>query len=360
MSDAEKTSTTTDEGGDVKPKLNRDQQNLAVAFVQFLRQKVSISDCNAEQAEAIEVAVQCLEGAFFLTDKNYAYQPSKPLLEIFTDVEGSSATEDEFPNATPADIERANKLKEEGNELVKASKFQEAVKKYDEAVKLHRDPIFFCNRAAAYCRLEQHDLAIQDCRTALALDPNYAKAYGRMGVALSCQNRYDQAVEAYKRAVELDPSNESYKTNMSIAEEKQREAQQAGGNSEGQGAGGFAGFPGMGALGGLGGLGGMLNNPQMAQMAAQMMSNPNIQNMMGQMMGAFGGPDGAPGGGGGSGPGLDGLMRVGEQIAETLQQSNPQLVEQLRQQFNATRGPAEGDNDGNEPPNDQQPPPPAS
>lgn len=35
--------------------------------------------------------------------------------------------------------------------------------------------------AAAYCRLEQYDLAIQDCRAALALDPKYSKAYGRMG-----------------------------------------------------------------------------------------------------------------------------------------------------------------------------------
>lgn len=93
-----------------------------------------------------------------------------------------------------------------------------------QAIKLHRDPIYFCNRAAAYCRLEQYDLAIQvwemrnrldtqtlsmilsvencplipisfmcwrlfiycleDCRTALALDPNYSKAYGRMGWAI--------------------------------------------------------------------------------------------------------------------------------------------------------------------------------
>lgn len=83
-------------------------------------------------------------------------------------------------------------------------------------------------------------MAIQDCRTALALDPRYAKAYGRMGVALSCQNRYDQAVEAYKHALELDPDNESYSQNLAIAEEKLAEAQTAGG---GTGAA-PAGFPG--------------------------------------------------------------------------------------------------------------------
>lgn len=48
----------------------------------------------------------------------------------------------------------------------------------------HNFRFFFNNlnfSAAAYCRQEQYDLAIQDCRTALALEPNYAKAYGRMG-----------------------------------------------------------------------------------------------------------------------------------------------------------------------------------
>jgi cytochrome c-type biogenesis protein CcmH/NrfG len=43
-------------------------------------------------------------------------------------------------------------------------------------------------------------------------------------VALSCQNRYDHAVEAYKKAVELDPENESYKINLSLAQEKLAQA----------------------------------------------------------------------------------------------------------------------------------------
>lgn len=38
------------------------------------------------------VAIQCLEGAFDVSDKNYAFQPSKPLLEIFNAAEGLSLT----------------------------------------------------------------------------------------------------------------------------------------------------------------------------------------------------------------------------------------------------------------------------
>ena len=131
---------------------------------------------------------------------------------------------------------------------MKDGQFHEAVEKYNKAVKLHKDPVYFCNRfnnvedvfiiafrAAAYCRLENYSLAVQDCRTALALDPNYSKAYGRLGyaflytficsyrLALSCQNQYHEAVQAYKKAIELDPHQESYKNNLKIAEDKLRE-----------------------------------------------------------------------------------------------------------------------------------------
>lgn len=83
-------------------------------------------------------------------------------------------------------------MKEEGNKLVKSGQLDEGVLKYNEAIQLNRDPIYFCNRAAAYCILKQYDLAIQDCRTALALKPNYAKAYGRMGFVLKnfCTLKY--------------------------------------------------------------------------------------------------------------------------------------------------------------------------
>lgn len=61
-------------------------------------------------------------------------------------------------------------------------------------------------------------------------------------------------------------------------------------------------------MGGLGGLGGLFN-PQMQEMTARMMSDPNVQNMMGQMMGALQGEGGNQGAGG-----FENLMRVGEQV----------------------------------------------
>ena len=68
-----------------------EEKKLVVAFIQFLRQKVSSNECTDPQIEGLEVAVQCLESAFSLTDKNYAFQPAKPLLQLLVEAEGLKA-----------------------------------------------------------------------------------------------------------------------------------------------------------------------------------------------------------------------------------------------------------------------------
>ncbi|VDM38293.1 unnamed protein product [Toxocara canis] len=351
--------TNATKGETPSPVASSDEKNLVVSFIQFLRHKVSTNQCSDDQAEGLEVAVQCLESAFGLTDANYAFQPSKPLLDIFVAAEGLPTGETALPEPTEAEVALANKLKEEGNAHMKASEFDAAINKYNEAIKLNRDPAyFFCfvvhwrnSRAAAYCRLEQYDLAIQDCRTALALDPRYSKAYGRMGLALSCQNRYEQAVDAYKKALELDPNQESYKNNLKIAQEKVKEMENAARHAFGAGAAaGAGGFP---FGGGMPNMAEVLNNPAMMQMATQLMSDPNIQNMMTQMMsGLMGNAGGAEGGA----SGISNLLQAGQQVcalAQQMQAANPELVEQLRTHFGASNQ-QNGEDPGNNPPSSQQ------
>ncbi|WKX89382.1 hypothetical protein Q1695_008773 [Nippostrongylus brasiliensis] len=57
------------------------------------------------------------------------------------------------------------------------------------------------------------------------LSPKFFQCDTRL--ALSCQNRYEQAVEAYKKALQLDPNQESFKNNLKIAEEKVKELEAA-------------------------------------------------------------------------------------------------------------------------------------
>ena len=81
-------------------------------------------------------------------------------------------------------------------------------------------------------------------------------------LAYSCVEKHKEAIECFKKAIVLEPENESYKSNLKLAEEKLAST----GISPGPGA--FA-MPPPGALGGLD-LGGLLGNPALMNMATTM------------------------------------------------------------------------------------------
>lgn len=79
-------------------------------------------------------------------------------------------------------IEQAEQKKVEGNTFLRDSKIDEAIEAYSEAINLYpNNAIYYANRAAAYTSLRRHDKAIEDCKKAVVIDPNYGKAYSRMG-----------------------------------------------------------------------------------------------------------------------------------------------------------------------------------
>lgn len=44
-----------------------------------------------------------------------------------------------------------------------------------------------------------------------------------MGLILTLLNKFEEAVTSYQKALDLDPENDSYKSNLKIAEQKLRE-----------------------------------------------------------------------------------------------------------------------------------------
>lgn len=82
------------------------------------------------------------------------------------------------------------------------------------------NPVFYCNRAATHSRLGDYQRAADDCKLSLRYDPNYSKAYGRMGIAYSKLNKHALAVQAYKNALELEPDNVDYLNNMNVATQR--------------------------------------------------------------------------------------------------------------------------------------------
>merc|ERR1719222_1466237 len=103
-----------------------------------------------------------------------------------------------------------------------------------------------------------------------------------MGLAHSSLEKHREAVENFKKALELEPDNESYKSNLQIAEDKVNSGVAPGG-----GMGGM--FPGMGGPGGMMDLSSFLNNPALMNMVTTMLQDPNMQALMGQMRGGDGG-----------------------------------------------------------------------
>lgn len=132
-------------------------------------------------------------------------------------------------------------------------------------------------------------------------------------------NRHQEAIDAYKNAIRIEPDNQDYKNNMEVTQQRLEEQEQSSTAPPGLGALGA----GLGGLGGLGGAGGIdfaaaLNNPALVNMASRMMSDPSIQNMLGQLSGMNN---------------VDALLETGRQLAMQMSSENPELFAQIRQQM---------------------------
>jgi tetratricopeptide (TPR) repeat protein len=77
------------------------------------------------------------------------------------------------------DVNLAQRLKTEGNDLFKDQAYQAAAIKYTEALKfsagLEFSGILLCNRAACYLLLKNYRQVIKDCNDGLLLFPSYVK-----------------------------------------------------------------------------------------------------------------------------------------------------------------------------------------
>ena len=70
----------------------------------------------------------------------------------------------------------AEEFKKKGNDALSAGKEKEAVEHYSSAIAL--DPtnhVFFSNRSAAYCKLEQYEKALEDAEECIKLNPTWSK-----------------------------------------------------------------------------------------------------------------------------------------------------------------------------------------
>ncbi|KAL5968219.1 Small glutamine-rich tetratricopeptide repeat-containing protein beta [Taenia solium] len=309
--------------------ISETKRRLYHCIVAFLRSECSSSEYSGDTIESLEVAKQCIESAFEIPGNS---EPCTDLLTLFE--KSTSTPRPSARQVTPGDKVKAEKLKTQGNSFMALDKFDEAIDCYSQAIAL--DPtnaIYYCNRAAAKSRLNKDNDCIEDCEKAVEIDPTYSKAYGRMGLAYCSVGKYEKAIEAYKKAISLDPNNLNFKQSLALAEANLKQSSNAAPNS-------FSNLD----------FNAILNNPMMQTMAQRLISDPQMQSTVSSMVqGIFsGGNAPAEGTGTPSGvPNMDDLLRYGQQFAQQMRQTNPDLVDALRQQMQNVTGQQPPSNDTN-------------
>ena len=140
-----------------------------------------------------------------------------PLRRLQIEEEDEEEDEEEAVQLTPAmraAVEVANALRETGNELFKKGQYEEAIKKYTQALdglqaKGVNDVALLTkcwnNRAACACQLQHYSLAQDDCTEVLRRVPTDAKALMRRAFAREALERFAEALQDMRAVVALRP-----------------------------------------------------------------------------------------------------------------------------------------------------------
>ncbi|CAR27051.1 hypothetical protein ZYGR_0I03240 [Zygosaccharomyces rouxii] len=277
---------------------NKDISSLIVDYLADVVDKKSVSE---DSIDSLNVAIECITEAFGIEKgSSSAAFGGKNLAELLSAGAGapSSQGENVKVNIPAEDAElksKAESLKLEGNKAMAGKDYELAIKKYSEAISVvPTNAVYYANRAAAHSSLKNYDEAIKDAESAVKVDSSYSKGYSRLGYAKFAQGKSEEALEAYKKVLDIegDSATDVMKRDYETAKRKVEQALELNktdetetsdrGTGEPAGANPGGGFDLSSMLGG--GLGGLLNNPQVMQAAQQMMQNPQAMSQMETMM----------------------------------------------------------------------------
>ncbi|KAG0298217.1 hypothetical protein BGZ98_000278, partial [Dissophora globulifera] len=121
-------------------------------------------------------------------------------------------------------VKKSIELKDEGNNLAKERKFRMAVTKYTDAITLPGISdtdlsVLHSNRSHCYLNLGEHAQALEDAKLSKRLNPDYVKAYIRLGKAYGSLGKYDKAIKNFDKALSLDMNNDEIRQMRSEARE---------------------------------------------------------------------------------------------------------------------------------------------
>ena len=144
---------------------------------------------------------------------------------------GAAVTAAVVAVAPPAAAQPGRSDVQEGNRLYREGRYDEAHRKYLEALRAAPDsPVIRFNDANALYRTEEFARAVDAYRGALeAADPVLeARAWYNLGNALYRRRQVEDALEAYKQALRRNPGDTDAKHNLEVALERLRQQQSDG------------------------------------------------------------------------------------------------------------------------------------
>ncbi|KAK4585610.1 hypothetical protein RGQ29_023031 [Quercus rubra] len=195
---------------------------------------------NMKKGEIALVTIQP-EYAFGQSEKQQelAIVPSNSTVYYEVELLSFEKEKESWDMNTQEKIEAAGKKKEEGNALFKVGKYERASKRYEKAVRfIEYDSSFSdvekqqakvlkitCNLNNAACKLKLNDFkqAEKLCTKVLEVDSKNVKALYRRAQAYIQLVDLDLAEQDIKKALEIDPDNRDVKLEYKILKEKVRE-----------------------------------------------------------------------------------------------------------------------------------------
>ncbi|KAI9341752.1 activator of Hsp70 and Hsp90 chaperone [Obelidium mucronatum] len=129
----------------------------------------------------------------------------------------------------------ADELKARGNKEFAAGNHPAAIRFFTAAIA--KDPsnhVLYSNRSASYASTQNYTKALLDAEETVKINPSWAKGYSRKGAALHGLGEYDEAIEAYKAGLEIEPANALLKKGLEEAEALALDQKNAGSKDDGE------------------------------------------------------------------------------------------------------------------------------
>lgn len=164
---------------------------------------------------------------------------NKPTASASASASSSYKPTSSFSSSKPVpapkpELSESDKEKEKGNEFYKKKLWTEALEHYNKAVEISpTNIVYYNNISAVYYESKQYEEAMKSSLQAIEIGKenganfkDLAKAYSRLGNVYAAEKKYDEAIEAYNKAL-VEDYDEKIKNQMKKIMEikKKQEAQ---------------------------------------------------------------------------------------------------------------------------------------